>query len=306
MPVKDEAAQYLATLPPFPSAALVDPAVSNRYLAVLRSSRSLQTSPEAVDSVHDVVTEAGLTLRVYRPLIGVDLPVVVFYHGGGWVMGDLDMHDSTCRRFANQGPFVVVSVDYRLAPECRFPGPLDDAYAGLEWVHQNIDHHGGDARRIAVMGTSAGGNLAAAVAIRARDTGGPPLRAQVLIYPVIDSEMATESYREFSRGYLLEQEQMAWFWDQYIPDAADRLNPYASPRHTADLVGLPTALVVTAEYDPLRDEAEEFAHRLGAAGVRVKVERVKGQIHGFLQMLGTWDDADQTAGRIARALSSLF
>jgi acetyl esterase len=224
-----------------------------------------------------------IPVRIYRPRVDAEpLPVIVFFHGGGWTICNLDTHEITCRNLANGADAIVVSVDYRLAPEHRFPAALEDSYAALRWAHDHADELRGDAARIAVAGDSAGGNLAAAVPLVARDRGGPTIAFQLLIYPALERSFDTASYRENATGYFLTTAQMKWFWDQYVgDDLAAAAHPYASPLLAADLTGLPPAHIVTAEFDPLRDEGEAYGRRLAEAGVPVDVRRYDGMFHGF-------------------------
>ena len=213
-----------------------------------------------------------IPVRVYRPVTDSALPVVVFFHGGGWVIGDLDSHDTVCHRLAAGVPAVVVSVAYRLAPEHRFPAAVEDCEAATRWVSDHAGALGGDPDRLAVAGDSAGGNLAAVVALRARDAGGPPLAFQLLVYPVTDATRSQPSYTENGTGYLLEADTMRWFYDHYL-GGADPARADVSPLFAPDLAGLPPALVVTAEFDPLRDEGEAYAERLRQAGVAAATSR---------------------------------
>ena len=222
-----------------------------------------------------------LPVRIYQPHgVGVK-PVLLFIHGGGWVIGSLDSYDATCREFAQSAGCVVVSVDYRLAPEHRYPAAPDDCYAALRWVAAHAASLGADAKRLAVGGDSAGGNLSAVVAQMARDKGGPAIRFQLLIYPVTDADFSTPSYTQNAEGYLLTTSAMKWFWGHYASDA-QRREPYASPLRAKDLSGLPAAWVCTAEFDPLRDEGEAYAKRLQQAGVSTTLTRYDGLIHGFI------------------------
>ncbi|MBN1322039.1 MAG: alpha/beta hydrolase [Thermoleophilia bacterium] len=214
------------------------------------------------------------------PLSGVGpLPVLVYFHGGGWVVGDVEAQDADCRTMANGAGCIVVSVDYCLAPENKFPAPAEDAYAATQWVAENAARLGGDGTRIAVGGGSAGGNLAAVVALMARDRGGPPLACQVLTVPVTDRDFDTESYRENGEDYVLTRDEMMWFWDHYLNSDDEAGHPYASPLRAPDLSGLPSAFVQTAEYDPLRDDGRAYADRLKAVGVPVKYRCYEGMIH---------------------------
>ncbi len=261
------------------------------------------------DPVHEVrdITIPGpagpLMARIYRPTDASDLPVVVFFHGGGWVLSSVDGHDSIARRLALESGAIVVSVEYRLAPEHPFPAPHEDCWAATRWVAENAAVLGGKPGVLAVAGDSAGGNLAAGVALRARDEG-LELAFQLLIYPCIDDVQSRPSMTENATGYFLTAADMAWFWDQFVPPE-ERANPYAVPARATDLAGLAPALVQTAEYDPLRDEGEEWAARLAAAGVSVEVTRYDGMIHGFVSR---WEqippavDAHLEAGAALRAV----
>ena len=223
-------------------------------------------------------------IRIYSPAGDGPHPALVFFHGGGWVLGNLDTVDGPCRSLTNQAGCVVVSVDYRLAPEDKFPACLDDCAAAVRWVAENADALGIDASRIAVGGDSAGGNLAATVALKNRDAGGPPLCHQLLVYPVTDARRNTPSYSQNGEGYFLSAAAMQWFWEQYLNDPSEGENPLASPIRASDLSSLPAATVVTAEFDPLRDEGEAYAEQLASAGVAVESKRWDGTIHGFFGM----------------------
>jgi acetyl esterase len=211
-------------------------------------------------------------------------PIVLYFHGGGWVTGSLDTHDDLCRRLAKRSGCLVVSLDYRLAPEHKFPAAVDDACAATRWIAQHGRELGGDPMRLAVAGDSAGGNLAAAVALLARDQGGPALRQQVLIYPATTHDFTLPSVSAYGEGFLLTAQGMAWFWDHYLPSPADREDFRASPLRAKSLAGLPSALVLTAEYDVLRDEGELYAERLKREGVPTRLVRHAGMIHGFITM----------------------
>src|SRR5215831_6728271 len=235
---------------------------------------------------HRVSVDTGeIAVRCYTPAGRGPLPAYVYFHGGGWVIGDIETHDGICRSLANASGCVVASVDYRLAPEHKYPVAVEDAFAATRWVAREAARLGVDGGRIAVGGDSAGGNLAAAVALMARDGDGPPLALQVLVYPVTHHSFDTPSYREHAEGYLLTRSAMRWFWNHYLPRQEDGLEPLASPLLSRSLHGLPPALVITAEYDPLRDEGEAYAARLREAGVPVTVTRYPGMIHGFLRMI---------------------
>lgn len=226
-----------------------------------------------------------LPVRIYRPASApadAKLPALVYAHGGGWVFGNLDSHDVLCAQLAIEAGIVVFHIDYRLAPEARFPGAFDDVVAGLKWVAANGGSVGIDTSRLAIGGDSAGGNLAAAVSIWARDNGGPKLRLQLLAYPVTDAVARSESYRRYEDGYGLNAVTMEWFFDHYTPDKADRSDWRVSPIRAASLAGLPPALVVTAGYDPLRDEGRAYAFRLHQEGTQADLVEFGGMLHGFL------------------------
>src|SRR5262245_34428066 len=247
-----------------------------------------------------------IPVRVYRPVPQGELPLLVYFHGGGWAICSLETHDATCRELANGAGCAVVSVDYRLAPEHRFPAAPEDCYAALGWVAGNAAAIGADASRIAVGGDSAGGNLSAVVARLARDRRGPRLCHQLMIYPVTDYAFDTPSYRQNAEGPLLTREAMRAFWKLYLAREEDGRSPYASPLRAADLASLPPAHVITAEYDPLRDEGEAYARRLEAAGVPVSVRRYDGMVHGFFGFSAMIDCARDAVGDVVRELQRAF
>ena len=225
-----------------------------------------------------------IPVRVYASE-GDNLPVVMYYHGGGWVLGDIESHDGTCKQLlAELGEAAIVSVDYRLAPEHKYPAAADDCYAAAAWVAENGAEIGVDGSRMAVAGDSAGGNLSAVVSQMARDKGGPAIAAQILHVPVTDHNYDYPSYSENAEGYLLTRASMVWFWDHYLPSADAGHDAYASPLQADDLSGLAPALVQTAEFDPLRDEGEAYAAALEAAGSEVTVHRYDGVIHDPFMM----------------------
>lgn len=246
-----------------------------------------------------------IAYRLYHPDGDQRPPALVFFHGGGWVLGGIAYSDAICRRLANASACAVVSVEYRLAPENPFPAGLDDAWAATCWVARSGDVLQVDTDRIAVGGDSAGGNLAAVVAMRAREAGSPALALQALIYPVTACDPRTASLADFAEGYGLEADGMRWYWDHYGPPGIDRNGDELSPLLADDLSGLPPALVVTAEYDPLRDEGEQYAARLQEAGVPVTLKRYPGAIHGFLDCLGEAREADDAMSDIAAHLRAL-
>jgi acetyl esterase len=255
----------------------------------------LVSPPVAAAEDLEIPGPAGdLQVRIYTPGDRGPYPVVVFFHGGGWVLGDLDTHDPMCRALCFGADSVVVSVGYRLAPEHRFPAATDDALAATRWVATHAAEIGGDPLRIALAGDSAGGNLAAVTTLRIRDEGGPALRGQLLIYPGLGyPSPPTPSYIENAEGYGMSRESATWFWDEYLGGRTHATNPLAAPLLAPDLRGLPPALVITAQYDVLRDEGERYVERLRAAGVPARFSRYEGVNHRFAEMLGILDQAEQ-------------
>jgi acetyl esterase len=241
-----------------------------------------------VGDVHDItipVDGADIGARVYTPASSGTHPVVVFFHGGGWVICNLDTHDNLARSICRDADAVVVSVDYRMAPEHRFPTAAHDAFAATKWVAANAASLGADAGRLAVCGDSAGGNLSAVVTQMARDAGGPAIAFAALIYPAVDMTFEGGSVVENATGYFLDQESMVWFTGHYL-DEPDRSNPLASPALHPDLSNLPACFIATCEYDPLRDEGEAYGAALRANGVAAEVKRYSGQIHACATMTG--------------------
>jgi acetyl esterase len=240
-----------------------------------------------------------LRIRVYEPDDGRDRPALVYYFGGGWTLGNLETCDAICRALTNAAGCVTASVQYRLAPEHPFPAAVEDSYAGLDWVARNAVTLGVDPERIAVGGDSAGGNLAAAVTLLARERGGPKLRHQLLVYPNTDYGWDPQALRAHEDPLLFNRWSVAWYWKHYLADERDGLNPLASPLRAPSLAGLPDATVITAEYDPLRDQGEEYARRLREAGADVALRRYEGMAHGFFGTFGAF-----TLGRAAVAFAA--
>jgi acetyl esterase len=260
--------------------------------------------PLAIPAPHGTIPA-----RVYTPktprLAGGLAPCLVFFHGGGWVIGDLDSHDVVCRKLADEGRLIVISVDYRLAPEHKFPAAIDDAIAATKWIADHARTLGIDAARLSVGGDSAGGNLAAVVTIAARDGNGPAIAGQVLIYPAIDFAMTHPSHSEPETSILLTHTVIKWFRDHYLNGAADVHDWRASPARAKTLIGLPPAYVLTAGADPLRDEGDEYADRLKQAGVAVTWRHFPGQFHGFFTMGKLLQQANVAAGEIGAWLKAL-
>ena len=293
-------------------ASLGAPAIETMTVDAARSIYGVLARDANVHSVddHSVSKSDGGTVpvRVYRPTADSDLPIIVFCHGGGWTLAGVAVYDPLCRELADRTGCVVVAVDYRLAPENPYPAGLEDVYAATVWAWEHAAEIGGSPRRLAVAGDSAGGNLAAATALRARDEGGPPLDFQVLIYPAVDRGTDLPSSREFASGYLLENAAVDWFWGHYFGAGPIPDDPYLLPARSRDLAGLPAAVVITAECDPLRDDAEAYADRLADAGVAVLKRRYSGTFHGFFHMTGVLDQAalamDDLAAVVRRHVSA--
>jgi acetyl esterase len=276
-----------------------DAAEARRRIEEMQPQQAVEPVPVARVEDRSIPGPGGdIPVRVYWPAgySGGTLPGVVFFHGGGWVICGLDSHDGTCRAFANGVDAVVVSVDYRLAPETKYPGAVDDCLAATRWVAANAAELGIDSGRLAVAGDSAGGNLTAAVALRARDEDGPALVHQAMVYPATDVSATRNDYpskSENATGYFLTTDSMEWYRRQYLRDDADGEHPHCSPLLAEALAGLPPAFVVTAEFDPLRDEGERYAERLVEAGVPAEVYRAPGMFHGFFGMDAMLDGAKQ-------------
>jgi acetyl esterase len=288
----------------------LSPAEARAYYALAR----FVTNPEPpqLQSVQPLAipSPAGpIAARVYTPLnlrkTNGLAPCLVFFHGGGWVIGDLDSHDVACRKLADEGQLVVISIDYRLAPEHKFPAAVDDAIAATQWIADHAKQLGIDASRLMVGGDSAGGNLAAVVALSARDGNGPDIAGQVLIYPATDFAMTHPSHREPETSILLTHTVIRWFCDHYLNGPADVGDWRASPARAKTFAGLPPAYVLTAGADPLRDEGDEYAARLKAAGVAVTHRTFPGQFHGFFTMGKLLQQANFAAREIGVWLKAL-
>ncbi len=306
MPVHPQVQTLLDAMAQMGGGALTDLAPPDAR-AMYRAFASMQQGEEVARVDDRTIPGLGgdIAVRVYTPAaaVGETPGVLVWFHGGGWVIGDLETADATCRALANRAGCVVVSVDYRLAPEHRSPAALDDCIAAVSWTVENFDLLGVDASRLAVGGDSAGGNLAALVCQRMRAEFGPDIVFQLLVYPVTDLTLSHPSMDENAEGYFLTKASMEWFVAHYLGDA-DPKDPAVSPLHADDLGGLPPALVVTAEFDPLRDEGEAYAQRLRDAGVPVETRRYDGQIHGFFAMTAALDDAREAVDLAGAALRS--
>lgn len=295
----------LSSFPPIET--LTPQAARDRFIVLAEARR--QMAPEPVHQVRDLnIPGPGgqVAIRVYSPDIPVPAPALIYFHGGGWVLGDLDGHDHVCRALANSVPCVVLSVDYRLAPEHKFPAAVDDSYAATAWIAAHTAGFGVDPSRIAVGGDSAGGNLAAVVSQIARDRRGPNIVFQLLIYPGTDMRMGMPSIDENADGPLLTKTAMTWFVNHYLNSEADRLNPLASPLLASDLSRLPPAFIITAECDPLRDEGEEYGRRLERAGVTAGIQRYQGMPHGFFSFAAALDGGRRALEDATSRLQSAF
>lgn len=269
-------------------------------------TRLLAEDVLTVASVSDrtVPGAAGsLTARVYHPAPGATLPVLLYLHGGGWVLGSLDTHDRVCRELARETGGVVISLAYRLAPEDPHPAALEDAWSTLRWLAAHASEIGGDPDRIAVAGDSAGGHLTAALSLLARDRRGPRIRAQVPIYPALEPRFDTSSMIANQVGYLLTRADLEWFWGHYLSGQQPGPDGYAAPLLAADVTGLPPALVITAEYDPLRDEGRAWVGRLAAAGICVELAEYRGVTHNFVVLPGEMPKGREAVRRIAAWLA---
>jgi acetyl esterase/lipase len=269
--------------------------------------RAAQGEPEPVARVEDrkIAGPAGeIPVRIYTPRGNGPFGACVYFHGGGWVVGDIELTDQPCRMLTNAAGCVTISVDYRLAPEHKFPAGPEDCYAAVNWAAANGQALNVDPGRIAVAGTSAGATLAAAVALMARDRGGPRIAYQLLVYPATTSALTTGSHREFASDsyYILSRADMEWFWGHYLASDADRTNLYACPAYAKSLRGLPPAFVITAEFDPLRDEGEAYAARLREEGVPSVLKRYEGVTHGFFGMPAQLDKAKLAIAEAGSAL----
>ena len=282
--------------------------VKEARAADLAAIRAASGDPEPVYEVTKTTLPgpAGdMPVRIYRPAPG-RLPVLAYFFGGGWTLGSIDTSDGICRSLANDAGCMVVTVGYRLAPEHPFPAAVHDCYATVRWLAEHGEQIGADPRRLAVGGDSAGGNLAAAVALLARDRGGPRLDGQLLVYPNTDYRADTASLRDNADPVLFNRTSVAWYWQHYLASPSDGDNPLASPLRADDLHGLPAALVITAEYDPLCDEGELYAKRLAGDGVPVTLTRYDGMIHGFFAMAGALDAGGAAIAQSAGQLRTWF
>jgi acetyl esterase len=277
--------------------------------AMLKIVPTVTIPSQSVDSIQEQfipVKDGEIKVRIYTPKGEGNFPILVYFHGGGFVFGDLEMVDAPLRAITNAAKCIVISVDYRLAPEHSFPTAAEDAYSAVKWVAENAHTFSGDSRRIAVAGDSAGGNLAAVVCLMAREQGSPTICFQALLYPCTDFSKDHLSKHHFAEGYFLSREDMKYFEKQYFRTEEEKKNIYASPLLADDLSGLPDALVVTAGYDPLRDEGQAYANRLNDAGVKVKYHCYDDTIHGFFILGGVIDQGKELIEEVSSSLKSVF
>lgn len=272
----------------------------------MRAAFVTKDEPLALERVEDVSvpTPAGaLSCRIYRPGEGA-LPLAMFFHGGGWTLNDIDTHDALCRRIAKQSGWLLASLDYRRAPEHKYPAALEDAYFGYRWLLDNAERIGADARSRALVGESSGGTMAAGLTLLLRDMNGPMPTYQIMAYPMTDLYDRWPSYQERGTGYALDRDFMHWYLENYLPSSWDPQDPYLFPVTSTDLAGLPPTLIMTAEFDPLRDEGVAYAEKLASAGVAVEHVHAEDQMHGFLMMDRAVRRAGELIDELARALAA--
>jgi len=308
MPLDPQAAALMNPMARAPGPKLEELAPEDARRLTSATFRMLAGDTEEVARVEDrkIPGPAGqIPIRIYTPAGAGPFPLLVFYHGGGWVIGDLETHDNACRSLTNRAGCVTLAVDYRLAPENKFPAAVEDCYQATAWAAEHAREFGADPTRIAVGGDSAGGNLAAVVSLLARDRRRPPIKFQLLIYPATDGALDTNSHKTFT-DYFLTDTAVKYLWGSYLRDDADRTDPLASPALAKSHKGLPPALIITAEFDPLRDEGEAYGEKLRAAGVPVSVTRYHGMIHGFFTMTGVLDQGKRAVDEAALALRKVL
>ena len=291
---------------PGPTLHTLEPAEARRVTANM-----FRVPPERAEKIariedRKIPGPAGeIPIRIYTPEGTGPFPVLVFFHGGGWVIMGLDTHDGPCRALTKKAGCVTVSVDYRLAPENKFPAGVEDCFAATKWVAAHAKELNADANRLAIGGDSAGGNLSAVISQLARDAGGPKIALQLLIYPATEAELDTYSHKTFT-DYFLTKDDIVYFWKHYLRSPADRKDPRVAPALAKSFKGLPPALIITAEFDPLRDEGESYGEKLRAAGVQVTVTRYEGMIHGFFSMYEALDNGKLAIEESAEALRKAF
>jgi acetyl esterase len=304
--LKPQSQMYLEAFKQMPAIASLEPQTV-RDMFAMAPPVEVELAPLAkVEDRLIPVKDAEINVRIYTPEGEGPFPLFVYYHGGGWVLGDIPIADASCRMLANKTGRIVVSVDYRLAPEHKFPVPVEDSYAALQWVSENAVSLNGNASNIVVGGDSAGGNLAAAMTLKSREEKGPAIAGQVLIYPVTALSYDSGSYHEFKEGFGLDRDLMIWFGNYYIRNEEDAKNVLVAPILAEDLRNLPPAYVLTAEFDVLRDEGEAYAERLKEAGVTVETSREEGLVHGFFTNMAVFpDDIKGAIDKFAAFLSKV-
>ncbi|MGP4072091.1 alpha/beta hydrolase [Piscibacillus sp. B03] len=305
--LNEQAKVYLEMFQDMPDLSTMEPSeVRSLFKQMPVVGQGFEEVSEIENRTISAKDEYEIPVRIYKPEGQGPFPVFIYYHGGGWVLGDLELVDATCRILTNETKRIVVSVDYRLAPEYRYPTPLEDCYKVLEWVYANPIEIDGDVTNITVGGDSAGGNLATAVSMLAKDREGPPVKAQVLVYPVTNLSYDTSSYEEFAEGYGLDRGFMQWFGKHYVRDEDDYYNPYIAPLTCEDLSGLPSSIVIVAENDVLRDEGLAYARRLKEAGVRMDAKLELGMVHGYFTNVVFFEDRiRQTVKKINQFLTEV-
>ncbi|UED72379.1 alpha/beta hydrolase [Brevibacillus sp. DP1.3A] len=298
---------YLERINQLPPLHKLEPqAVRDIFAQIPAIEVELAPLAKVEDKLIPAGADAETNIRMYTPEGQGPFPLFVYYHGGGWVIGDLETVDASCRMLAHLSGRIVVSVDYRLAPEHKFPVPVADSYAALKWVSENASSINGSASDLVVGGDSAGGNLSAVLSLLAKDQNGPAIKAQVLIYPVTDMRFDSPSYMEFQEGFGLNRDLMLWFSNHYINHEYDKGNPYVAPLSARDLSNLPPAIVITAECDVLRDEGMAYAERLKNAGVKVEAVCEKGLVHGYFTNMAVFpEQIKATVSRITEFLHTI-
>ena len=303
MPLHPQAARIVKAFEERMGTARGVPTIEERRAAVVEaSSESWPRMARVKNAIVPGPVAGGIPVRIFTPSSLNGLPILMYFHGGGWVIGSIDSTEGLARYMAAATGCIVISVGYRLAPEHKFPKGLEDCYAATKWAAAQAESFGGDGSRIAVCGDSSGGNLAAAVCLVARDRGGPKIVYQALIYPVLDRNFSTSSYEDNSKGYLLTRRMMVGNWRDYLADEESAINPYAAPLQSRDLSGLPAAYVITVEYDPLRDEGASYANMLRAAGVPVTYVCYAGMVHGFFGYIAQVDLANEAMASLSKEI----
>lgn len=275
-----------------------------------RDSTKLSKEPIPFSNIKNLTIDINsekIPVRIYTPEAGEILPIIIYSHGGSWIAGNLDTHDNVCRKLSQNTKAIVISVDYRLAPENPFPAGLNDVYNVLQWTYKNAKNINGDENHIAIAGDSAGGNLSAAVSLMSKEKNSPRITCQVLIYPSTNiDELNTESWSDFSNDFNISKEEMEKYISLYVPQKEDKKNPYASPLLANEFNQLPDTLVITAEIDPLRDEGEAYGNKLKETGIQSEVIRFNGVTHGFITMDKITDKADEALNKISSYLKNEF